>query len=232
MALVKYGGGILEIRGSIGGQTHSKNRYGNYIRQRTKPVNPNSSAQQAVRADLAYLVEQWSSQLTSVQRAAWAVYAASITMLNKLGESIKLTGFNHFIRSNVSLLNSALTYVADGPVVLSLPGTDPDFAVTISEAANQISVVFDDAAAWCSEDNAYMTIHQGMPQIQTRNFFGGPSRHSDTIFGDSGAPITSPQLCNMVFPVAEDQRDWITARIGRADARLSEQFRDDTIVVA
>lgn len=232
MALIKTGIGIAQISGSIAGTVFSHNRYGPYIRNRSVPVNPNSPAQQAVRANLAYLVAEWHDTLTAVQRAAWAVYAAAINFTNPLGDTIKLTGFNHFIRSNVSLMNSALDYVADGPVDLLLPGTDPIFAVTISEAANQISVVFDDTAAWCSEDNAYLTLHQGMPQAGTRNFFGGPSRHCDTIFGNNAVPVTSPELCNMVFPIAEGQRDWITARIGRADARLSVPFRDDAIVAA
>lgn len=232
MALIRTGLGIAQISGSIGGTVFSHNRYGPYIRSRSVPVNPNSPAQQAVRADLAYLVAEWHDTLTAVQRAAWAVYAAAINFTNALGESIKLTAFNHFCRSNVSLLNSALDYVADGPVVLLLPGTDPLFAVTISKAANQISVTFDDTAAWCSEDDAYMTIQQGMPQAQTRNFFSSPYRHSDTIFGNNMTPITSPQLCNMVFPIAENQKNWIQARIGRADARLSVPFQSVTIVAA
>lgn len=232
MALIRTGLGIAQISGSIAGTVFSHNRYGPYVRTRAIPVNPNSPAQQAVRADLAYLVAEWHDTLSVAQRAAWAVYATAIAMSNRLGETIYITGFNHFVRSNVSLMNSALDYVADGPVELLLPGSDPVFAVTISEAANQINVVFDDTAEWCSEDNAFMTIHQGMPQPATRNFFGGPSRHCDTIFGDNAIPITSPQLVNMVFPIAEGQKDWITARIGRADARVSMTFRDDTIIAA
>lgn len=232
MALIKTGIGIAQISGSIAGTVFSHNRYGAYIRNRSIPVNPNSPAQQAVRADLAYLVAQWHDALSAAQRNAWAVYAAAINFTNALGDTIKLTGFNHFIRSNVSIMNCALDWVPDGPVDLLLPGTDPDFVITLSEATNQISVVFDDQAAWCSEDNGYMTIHQGMPQANTRNFFGGPSRHSDTILGDSIAPITSPQLCSTVFAIAEGQRDWITARIGRADGRLSVPFRDDALVEA
>lgn len=232
MALVKYGGGILEIRGSIGGQVHSKNRYGNYIRQRTIPVNPNSTRQQAVRADLAFLVEQWSAILTVAQRDAWAVYAAAITMTNKLGESIKLTGFNHFVRSNVSILNNALTYVPDGPVILSLPGSDPDFAVAFSEATQEISVTFDEEAAWVDQDLGFMSIHQGMPQLATRNFFGGPFRRIGLIAGDAITPPTSPQVISVSFPIAEGMKDWAFGRISTEDGRLSEIFRHDAIVAA
>ena len=43
MALVKYGGGIIQMSGSMAGNTFARNRYGNYMRARTKPVNPNLS---------------------------------------------------------------------------------------------------------------------------------------------------------------------------------------------
>lgn len=232
MALIRTGGGIQQISGSMGGTVFSRNRYGAYMRARSVPVNPNSAAQQAVRSDLAYLVEQWSAVLTVAQRAAWAVYAASINFTNALGETIKITGFNHFIRSNVSLLNNALTYVPDGPVVLSLPGADPSFEVTLSEATQEVSVTFDDTAAWVDEDDAFMTIHQGMPQLATRNFFGGPFRRVGVLLGDSVTPLTSPQTVALDFSVAEDQKDWIQGRIGRADSRLSELFRAEAIVAA
>ncbi|GAH28464.1 unnamed protein product, partial [marine sediment metagenome] len=38
MALVKYGAGIIQMSGSIAGDVHARNRFGNYIRPRTKPV--------------------------------------------------------------------------------------------------------------------------------------------------------------------------------------------------
>lgn len=232
MALVKYGGGILEMRGSIGGQVHSKNRYGNYIRQRTIPVNPNSSRQQAVRNIMGFLVNYWSQQLTPVQRAAWGVYAANVNFLNKLGETITLTGFNHFIRSNMASQNNGFSIQDAGPVVLILPPTDADFAVSVSEATQVVTVTFDDTQPWCSEDSACMSIHQGVPKNSAIQFYGNHFRHLGTFLGDSGSPITSPQTIAVDFPVAEDQKDWFFGRIMRADRRLSVPFRDDTIVAA
>ena len=59
MALIKYGGGIVDMSGSIAGNTHARNRFGNYMRARTKPVNPNSDRQVAIRAIVSYLAEFW-----------------------------------------------------------------------------------------------------------------------------------------------------------------------------
>lgn len=230
MALIRTGGGIQQISGSLGGVVFSHNRFGAYMRNRSIPVNPNSTAQQNVRADLAYLTAEWHRTLTQGQRLAWAVYAAAISFTNALGETIKLTGFNHFIRSNVAILNNDLDYVADGPTALLLPGTDPVLTVSLSGGAQTMSIIFDDTAAWCSEDDAYMSVHQGMPQAVTRNFFGGPFRRAGVILGNNAVPITSPQVVNMTFVAAELQKCWIQCRIGRADGRLSQSFRDDAIV--
>jgi len=232
MALIRMGAGITDIRGSIGGTTFSKNRYGNYARGRITPVNPNSSAQQAVRNIMGSIVSQWFSDLNATQRAAWGVYAAEINFTNKLGESITLTGFNHFVRTNIARKSNGMTVILTAPVELTLPPTDGDFAVDVSEASQLMTVNFDDGADWCSEDSAYMSIHQGMPQNSARSFFGGHFRRIGSILGDSGSPPSSPQTIALTFPAAVTQKDWAFGRVQRADGRLSEKFRDDCIVGA
>ncbi|MCK4960716.1 MAG: hypothetical protein KAT00_14990, partial [Planctomycetes bacterium] len=148
MALVQYGGGVLDARGSIGGQVHSKNRFGNYIRARTTPVNPQSARQNVIRAVIQDLSQRWSAQLTQNQRDLWEVYAAAIARTNKLGGQIKLTGFNHYIRSNSIRLQSADNTIGDGPGLLTLPPADPTFTCTVDEAAQQISVAYNAALDW------------------------------------------------------------------------------------
>lgn len=80
MALVKYGAGIIQMSGSIAGNVHARNRFGNYVRPRTKPVNPNSIRQEAARAIVSYLAEYWHQDLDDVQRNLWDVYAAAVAM--------------------------------------------------------------------------------------------------------------------------------------------------------
>jgi len=227
-ALVTFGGGITEMRGSIAGNVYSRNRYGAYARARTKPINPNTSRQQAVRAAIAQLTVRWSSTLTALQRIAWNLYASNVAMLNKLGEAIYLSGFNHYIRSNLALMRGGFATVDVGPVIFELPSKDPLLSFTALESMGQITVSFDDGLAWCSEDNAYMEIYAGKPQNAQRNFFGGPWRVCGFIVGSSGAPITTPQILAHSWQISEGQRLWIYARIRRADGRLSERFRADT----
>ena len=163
MALVKYGGGIVQMSGSIAGNTFARNRYGNYVRSRTIPTNPNTAGQQAVRAAIAWLTEHWSTTLSAAQRTAWNLYGASVPMLNKLGEVIHLSGFNHFVRSNAIRKRNADTIILAGPTIFELPEHDPTLAHTSSETDQEVEVTYDDTEEWCDLDNAHMYIFVGKP---------------------------------------------------------------------
>ena len=232
MALVKYGGGILGMSGSIGGQTHSHNRYGSYIRARTTPVNPQSSRQNKIRAVIQFLAQYWSNTVTQAQRDAWEVYAAAITTSNALGAQIKLTGFNHFIRSNSILLQQDLAIVAAGPTTLTLPEADPAFVCTVDEAAQEISVAYTAGLAWNDQDAGYMIVSMSIPKAAGTNFIGGPVRIADFLTGVNAAPPASPQAIAVPFPVAEGQAVMCSARIVEDDGRLSDPFLHKSAVTA
>ena len=232
MALIKFGGGVVGMAGSIAGTTFARNRYGSYARSRTKPVNPNSGLQQLVRSTLSQLTTRWSLTLTDDQRIAWNMYGANVVMKNRLGESMNLTGFNHYLRSNSNLVRLGLPAVDDGPEVFELPDADPLFSATISEATQNITAVYDDTLAWDNETGGMLFMFQGSPQNPQRNFFAGPWRLWTAVQGADGAPVASPKIAPAVFAVAELQRVWLYARILRADGRLSEPFRADCFVDA
>jgi hypothetical protein len=232
MALVKYGGGIVQASGSIAGVTHARNRFGNYIRSRTKPVNPSSQIQKDVRTVMAYLTAYWASTVTPTQRIAWATYAAAIAMKNRLGETVYLTGFNHFIRSNVEFKRHLHAVTAPAPTILTLPEQDPTFAISASLAANKLSVVFAPTALWALEAGAYMMVYMGQPRSATRNFFAGPWRWAGNILGTSPTAPTSPQLLDPPYTLTVGQVVTCYARIRRVDGRISEPMTSSCIVAA
>jgi len=232
MALIKFGGGVIQMSGSIAGNTFARNRYGNYVRARTKPVNPNSVMQQAVRSSMSYLTNYWSQTLTSAQRTAWNLYGSSVAMKNRLGESTYLTGFNHFIRSNSILKRSARAVVAPGPVIFELPEADPTFAFTATQTDNMGTFTYDDTAAWANEDKGWLHMFMGQPQNPQRNFFAGPWKLYCAVAGSLGSPPTSPGTGSAPWAMSTGQRVWVYGRITRADGRTSEAFRADCVVTA
>ena len=227
MALVKYGGGIVGMSGSIAGNTHARNRFGNYVRARTKPINPKTAAQSAVRSALSALTTRWSQTLTAVQRTAWNLYGSSVAMKNKLGEVVYLTGFNHYIRSNAFLQRAGLTLVDTGPTIFEIPEADPTFAFTLSESTQKITVTFDNTLDWSNETGSWLQLYQGSPQNAQRNFFDGPWRYFGAIAGVTGEPPAGSKVIDAVFVISEGQKQWCYGRILRADGRLSSPFRAD-----
>lgn len=232
MALLKFGGGITEMRGSMAGNVYSRNRYGAYMRARTKPTNPNTARQAAVRGYMQNLTTRWAQTLNAAQRAAWNLYGSNVVMTNRLGESINLSGYNHYVRSNTWRLDLGQTIVDAGPTVFELPEGDGTIAIAASEATQQVTVTFDDGLDWCSEDDAGIMILQGIPQNAQRNFFGGPFRGRSAKMGNAGAPIVSPQDFAAIVPFAEGQHLWVQFRVLRADGRLSAPFRANVHVGA
>lgn len=224
---VKFGATITDARGSLAGNTYSRNHYGAYIRARTTPTNPNTDLQQQCRNSIAFLADAWASTLTAAQRTAWDLYGSSVAMTDTLGATMYLTGYNHFLRSNSVRKRSGLTVIAPGPVIFEIPAQDPVFTCSGSEATQQISVAFDNTMAWANENGGFMLVFQGQPQNAQRSFFDGPWVIMGAIVGDAVAAPASPQLMNVPIAIAEGQRQWVYARIVRADGRLSQRFRHD-----
>lgn len=232
MALVRYGGGVLAMSGSVGGQVHSRNRFGNYIRARTTPVNPSSSRQQFMRAITGFLAPGWGGNLTQILRDAWEVYADAITFTNKLGEQVKLTGFNHYMRTNSFALQNSSPVLFAAPTILTLAPQDALFAAVVDEAGQEISVTFDDTMDWVDQDNGMMGVYMSTPVGAGRKFIGGPWRLAGTINGDSTTPPTTPTVLSVPFPVAQNQIVEVRARILEEDGRLSDLFRHTSSVTA
>lgn len=123
MALVRYGNGVSELRGSIAGNVFSRGRSGAIVRNRTTPVNPNTQAQ----ADFRYLFSQTAANyttLTKSQQEAWTEYAQMLTFWrNRLGEPYTPSGRQVFqyCNTNLALVNANLVAVTPGSPSYNFP---------------------------------------------------------------------------------------------------------------
>lgn len=232
MAKIQFAGIGGAVSGTINGVVYSHNRFGPYTRDWKMPVNPQSARQETIRQLMQSLTTRWSQTLTQLQRDEWDTYAENITVLDVFGNPIHLTGFNHFLRSNIARLQDGAAVVDDGPSIFELPEADPTFAITISEATQLVSVTFDNALAWANEPGGHLCCFMGYPQNPQRTFFAGPWRFMASVDGADITPPTSPDDQACQWPVAAGQRVWAYARISRADGRLSEPFRGEIIVAA
>lgn len=232
MALVKFGGGVIGMSGKIAGNVFARNRYGNYVRAGTKPINPRTALQTEVRAAMSLMTVRWAESLSGAQRVAWNEFASNVPMTNRIGEVIKLSGYNHYLRSNTILARAGKSAIDDAPVTFEIPEADPLFAITASEGSQLMTVTYDDTLAWNAETEGYFFVFMGKPQNTQRIFFDGPWRQIGHIAGiDAGGPA-SPKDMGVQFAVGEGQKLWAYARILRKDGRLSQPFRAETFCTA
>jgi len=118
MASIKFGGGVSEIRGSIGGTVFSRNKNGAYTRQRTKNVNRNTAKQQAVRAQFSYISQLWRS---NEFKQSWQQGTANYPYTNRLGEQATYTAKQLFQKINSQLASVGVAPIGTCPVPTIVP---------------------------------------------------------------------------------------------------------------
>lgn len=176
---------LAEARGSMAGATFSRNGNSAYVRARATPVNPRSPSQTQSRESLNNVSSAWRS-LTQPQRQRWVDLAKTVPYTNSLGESSFYSGFQLFMKCNLTVVGTGGSFIADAPasppvfqaLLLSAflseqdavdpnlfsmnanygaQPTDPTMVVTI-EATNVMSA----GKAFVAK-NAYRTIRQIAP---------------------------------------------------------------------
>lgn len=168
MALVRFGGGVAEIRGSINGNTFSRSRAGAIVRNRTTPIQPNTIPQSDVRQKFQEAADGFRS-LTVDQVNEWAGVAQSLTRLNSFGETYVPSGKQLFMEVT---LNSLL--IGGGPIALEKVVLNPNLpSLELGSAVFEISEP-DLAVATLSASSNFGTqmIVQATRPLQTsvRNF--------------------------------------------------------------
>lgn len=120
MAKVKYSALVSDMRNKLNGSVLSKNRAGNYIRNKTTPVNPQTSFQQANRQKLGSMSSAWNG-LTEGQRASWRGAVASFPYTDIFGDRKELDGKSLMIKLNMNLLNAGQAEITSAPASVAIP---------------------------------------------------------------------------------------------------------------
>lgn len=210
---------VTAASGSLGGVTFAHNRGGMYVRGRATPTNPNSTAQQAARANLSSLVNYWNINLTTAQRLAWSVYAQNVSVLNALGDAIFLTGQQMFVRCNGVRLRAGMALVDDGPVTFSMTTLTPP--VLTATNPSTLSVAYPNTDPWAVIDDGALILSQAPPTGPTINFHKGPFRYLAKVDGDTATPPTSPATPTSLYTFGGGNRIWLRAIAVLPDGRIS-----------
>ena len=173
MALLLLGPLAAQISGSIGGLTFARNKGGDYCRNRTVPVAPQTILQLNARAAFGALSARWGSVLTAAQRSSWDAYAAAVPLVNPLGESISVSGQNMYIRGNMIHLLGSLSPVDNAPFTNTLGPAVADFEFTATGSTSLLEITSFSSPADPADN---VLIQQSGPQNTSVNFYKGPWR--------------------------------------------------------
>ncbi len=204
-----------QMRGSVGANTWSHNRGGDYIRRRVSPTNPNSTRQQTMRSLLSSIASQWSSLLTTVQRAAWNTWAAQQAKEGPLGNSINLTGINGFVWCNTHVLDATDTLLADPPVDVA-----PNALLTMSADISALTTADITFTATPLGATQRSVLFMSLPQSGEAE----PNFKQCRIVGYSALAQASPWAATLPFPVLIDQKVVFFAAVYDNATGLFSQF--------
>lgn len=178
---------ISQASGSAGGLTAAKNRGGNYLRKRIKPLNPRSTNQDRARANLAAAAAQWR-ELDPEDQATWFAYADGTPVSNKLGEQIKLSGIDWFTRINSLRGLAGQALLSAAPAGFGQPIFSPPTGVEVDHGTGQITGTLEPTDSWAATTNGRLFVFITPGQSPGRYSPVNAFRFVGTVAGNTGSP--------------------------------------------
>lgn len=139
MAKIKYSALVSEMRNKLNGSVLSKNRYGNYIRNKVTPVNPQTSFQLNQRSILSALSAGWRG-LTQNQRDEWSEAAKQQPTTDIFGDTKILSGQAFYVSRNLNLVGNSQAQISSPGVPVDVPFVDITSS-TVQVDLGEISIV-------------------------------------------------------------------------------------------
>lgn len=169
MALITLGAVVGRISGKLGAHVFARNGSANYVRLGTKPTYPGTEKQQVVAGTMSYLVNYWSEDLTTAEREAWNGRAAAHTFRNRLGDSMNLSGFNAWMRSNLALRLAQMGVTDTPPVAFNAAAPSLTIVHTFGTGL-QVTAI----APWDNSHAGKLAFWMSPNLNPTTNFYKGP----------------------------------------------------------
>lgn len=231
---------ISVATGKLAGMVFTRGRGNtNVARMLSIPTNPRSVAQTRVRGNLSYGATNWVTLLTAAQRASWETYAANVSVLNRLGDAIHLSGIAMFQRLNLARLAASLAQILDAPIVFTgAPAVSWDDLWT-SDAGPPITLDNAHANPHAPDISGNLAFSFSKPQNPSKGFFNGPFLYSpDILASDNGfgpgetTAAVSFDTTKLPFPIAEGQALFLRTISMLEDGRISSPLVTKIIVPA
>ena len=149
---ILYGAIVVAGSGKLGGHVFARNKGNDYVRTKTKPLNPKTTSQVGVRNNFTSNSQGWRA-LTDNQRKAWNSASINFPKKGKLAQTEILSGFQLYMRINNNLLNI-------GQAVIATPPTPAQVA-----ALTSLSLAFSATASTSTATFAPATVPSGVTMV-------------------------------------------------------------------
>lgn len=164
--------------GSYQGLTHSRNRFGQYVRTRAVPVQPRTTRQMEQRARMVAASATWRT-LTALQIAGWAALGLQMTRNDSLGQSYNLTGAAAYTSLNAVLATYGESLITDAPL-LETPQAVGSIVITADSSPQTLTVATVDEPV-----TGFISFWASPPQSAGRIFAAKPVLISSFAVGGS-----------------------------------------------
>ncbi len=111
---------VAAASGKLNGLVAAKNKGGQYFRNFSVPLNPDTTAQALVRNRLTGNSQAWQS-LVDADRLSWENFALLHPRTNPLGDVRHLSGFQSFVSANNNISNGGGVAITTAPASAAVP---------------------------------------------------------------------------------------------------------------
>lgn len=181
---------LAQISGSINGTTFAHNQGGAYARNRSMVSNPRTDRQEQVRTAMTSLSKMWGASLTEAQRADWRAYGGAVSVVNRVGDTIQLSGIAAFNRVNLFRVGTLGESVTMDPPALPGTGSGDTIPALISTAfTNDATQITADITTSVAATDYGFVVWYSAPLSPGVRFYRGP--YAGFVLGTGGPDVTS-----------------------------------------
>lgn len=228
---------VADGSGKLGGLVMARNMGGLYLKAFASPTNPNTALQQEVRSIWSVLANAWWDVLTVIQRDAWDDLALANPQINKLGQTITISGMNMYVMFNQQRLVADKAREDGAPISFLKSAADTAFTLDDADSGGQtIEGLFNDGADWTVLDEGALLLFLGKPVSPGRSRFHGPWRTLGVIDGNSITAPTSPfdfgTPGGVAWTLVAGQKVWMEGVIIEPGKFPSDRMRTNFLIVS
>lgn len=167
MAKFTPGPAVAEVRGSVGGTTFSRNRYGAYMRYRAKPTVSTTQYATLAKARMTAATQAWQER-TPAERLAWNQFARENPIVGSLGFPQALTGHAAYVGLHIRQGIMGIGVPTDPPITPA-PAPLTSLSVVADKTAGTCNMTFTPtptAAGECIWVNACQVASSGISYVE------------------------------------------------------------------